>query len=115
MVMPRAFSSGALSISSNGVNWTLGFLAARVLVIAAVSVVLPWSMWPIVPTLMWGLVRSNFCLAIRCGSVSPNGARRRRPYPVSLPPHPGDDLPRDGLGHLLVRAELHAVGGTPLG
>src|SRR3990170_6586809 len=32
---------------------------------AAVSVVLPWSMWPMVPTLMCGLVRTNFCLAIR--------------------------------------------------
>ena len=31
---------------------------------AAVSVVLPWSMWPMVPTLTWGLVRSNFFLAI---------------------------------------------------
>ena len=32
--------------------------------IAAVSVVLPWSMWPIVPTLTCGLVRSNFFFAI---------------------------------------------------
>src|SRR3972149_11146029 len=32
---------------------------------AAVSAVLPWSMWPMVPTLMCGLVRTNFCLAIR--------------------------------------------------
>ena len=29
---------------------------------AAVSVVLPWSMWPMVPTLTCGLVRSNFFL-----------------------------------------------------
>ena len=36
---------------------------ASVLVIAAVSVVLPWSTCPIVPTLICGLVRSNFCLA----------------------------------------------------
>jgi len=34
------------------------------LVIAAVSVVLPWSMCPIVPMFTWGLVRSNFCFAI---------------------------------------------------
>jgi hypothetical protein len=33
-------------------------------VIAAVSVVLPWSMCPIVPTLTWGFVRSNFFFAI---------------------------------------------------
>ena len=31
---------------------------------AAVRLVLPWSMWPIVPMLTWGLVRSNFFLAI---------------------------------------------------
>ena len=31
---------------------------------AAVSVVFPWSMCPIVPTFTWGLVRSNFCLAM---------------------------------------------------
>jgi hypothetical protein len=29
-----------------------------------VRVVLPWSMWPIVPMLMWGLLRSNFFFAI---------------------------------------------------
>jgi len=33
-------------------------------VIAAVSVVLPWSTWPIVPTFTWGFVRSNFSFAI---------------------------------------------------
>src|ERR687887_517460 len=37
---------------------------ARVLVMAAVSVVLPWSTCPIVPTFTWGLVRSNTLLAI---------------------------------------------------
>ena len=33
------------------------------LVIAAVSVVFPWSTWPIVPILQWGLSRWNtsFC------------------------------------------------------
>src|SRR5438093_518795 len=36
---------------------------AITLVMAAVRVVLPWSTWPIVPTLTWGLVRSNFCFA----------------------------------------------------
>jgi hypothetical protein len=29
-----------------------------------VSDVLPWSMWPIVPTLTCGFVRSNFFLAM---------------------------------------------------
>src|SRR5215204_7393038 len=40
--------------------------SADTFVIAAVSVVLPWSTCPIVPTLQWGLVRSNFSLAIGC-------------------------------------------------
>ena len=30
---------------------------ARIIVIAAVSVVLPWSTWPIVPMLQCGLLR----------------------------------------------------------
>jgi hypothetical protein len=34
------------------------------LVIAAVSVVLPWSTWPMVPTFRCGLLRSNFPLDI---------------------------------------------------
>ena len=38
--------------------------SASTLVIAAVSVVLPWSTCPIVPTFTCGLVRSNFCFAI---------------------------------------------------
>src|SRR3954466_9881664 len=63
MVMPRAFSSGALSIWSNGVKEVFGLASWRTLVMAAVSVVLPWSMWPIVPTLTCGLLRSNFFLA----------------------------------------------------
>jgi len=33
-------------------------------VIAAVKVVLPWSMCPIVPTFTCGLLRSNFSFAI---------------------------------------------------
>ena len=36
----------------------------RCLVIAAVSVVLPWSICPIVPMLTWGFFRSNFFLAM---------------------------------------------------
>src|SRR2546426_1862695 len=63
MVMPRSRSSGALSIESNGRN-SAPPRRARVLVMAAVSVVLPWSMCPIVPTFTCGLVRSNFFLAI---------------------------------------------------
>ena len=39
--MPRAFSSGALSIESNERNDTFGLCFASTFVIAAVSVVLP--------------------------------------------------------------------------
>ena len=43
--MPRWRSSGALSIWSNGVNgFRAGYLSCSTLVIAAVSVVFPWSM-----------------------------------------------------------------------
>ena len=67
--MPRAFSSGALSIESKLENETEGLLSARYFVIAAVSVVLPWSTWPIVPTFTCGLVRSYIrraiCLLLR--------------------------------------------------
>jgi hypothetical protein len=43
IVMPRAFSSGALSISSKAYALPPCF-SVSTLVIAAVSVVLPWSM-----------------------------------------------------------------------
>src|SRR5580698_6017938 len=62
--MPRSRSSGALSIESNERNCIFGLCFDNTLVIAAVSVVLPWSMCPIVPTFTWGLVRSNFFLAM---------------------------------------------------
>src|SRR5471032_1635719 len=39
-------------------------LSADTFVRAAVRVVLPWSMWPMVPTLTCGLLRSNFSLAM---------------------------------------------------
>src|SRR5271156_1769826 len=64
MVMPRSRSSGALSIESNARNDTLGLFFDSTFVIAAVSVVLPWSMCPIVPTFTCGLLRSNFSFAI---------------------------------------------------
>src|SRR4030095_8606010 len=43
------------------------------LVNAAVSVVLPWSTCPIVPTLTCGLVRSNFSLATAASSQKTSG------------------------------------------
>src|SRR5919202_4060904 len=94
MVIPRSFSSGALSISSNGVKSARPSLDST-LVMAAVSVVLPWSMWPIVPMLMWGLFRSNFCFAIAL------------PLLPLFASYSGDDLPRQSLRHFLVRVQLH--------
>ena len=63
MVMPRLISSGALSIRSNELNVVaVGSASASTLVMAAVSVVLPWSTWPMVPMFRCGLVRRNSCL-----------------------------------------------------
>src|SRR5437867_12088940 len=70
--------------------------SAETLVNAAVSVVLPWSTCPIVPTFTWGLVRSNFALAIVSAL-----------YLV-------DDLVRLGLRNFLVVRELHRVDGAAL-
>src|SRR4051794_41179179 len=101
MVMPRSFSSGALSIWSKGVK-SARPLSASTLVMAAVRVVLPWSMWPIVPMFTCGLVRSNFFLDI-CDS------------PL-LPSNPRDDLLGDLRGNLHVRVQLHGrVRGAALG
>src|SRR6185312_13024878 len=61
--MPRSRSSGALSIWSYAVN-VAPPVFARILVIAAVSDVLPWSTWPIVPMLQCGLFRSNFAFVM---------------------------------------------------
>src|SRR5262245_40294479 len=59
--MPRAFSSGALSIWSYAMNVPPCFTAIT-FVSAAVNVVFPWSTCPIVPTFTCGLVRANFSL-----------------------------------------------------
>src|SRR5438552_18971337 len=63
MVISRSSSSGALSIVSKA-RYSASPFNARYFVIAAVRLVLPWSMWPIVPMLTCGLVRSNFFLAM---------------------------------------------------
>src|SRR5262245_33220546 len=63
MVMPRAFSSGAASIWSYALASPPN-LAASTDVMAAVSVVLPWSTCPIVPTFTCGLVLTNLPFAI---------------------------------------------------
>src|ERR1700722_14613865 len=75
--MPRSRSSGALSIESNARNETFGLFFDSTFVIAAVNVVLPWSMCPIVPTFKCGLIRSNFSFAIAHHPLSkPCGACR---------------------------------------
>ncbi len=61
------------------------FLNAERITRAAVSVVLPWSMWPMVPTLTCGLVREKTSLAI----VPPLGFKARAPEAVR---EPGDNV-----------------------
>src|SRR5256886_15542798 len=99
MVMPRWRSSGALSIDAKSRTAVPVPCSASTFVIAAVSVVLPWSMCPIVPTLRCGFERSNFCLAILSFSLAVLRA---------------DDLARDRLRHFVVPVELHRERGAPL-
>jgi hypothetical protein len=66
--------SGALSIESKA-RYSASPLSERYLVMAAVRLVLPWSMWPIVPMLTCGLLRSNFFLAILRYRLLMRGAR----------------------------------------
>src|SRR4051795_4394187 len=129
IVMPRAFSSGALSIWSNAdASLRFGYLSCRTLVIAAVSVVFPWSMCPMVPMLTCGLVRSNLALATGflsswlrrwCVLVGSGGARRPRAGPATayslLASRLGDDLLGDVGRYLGVRVEHHGVARPSLG
>src|SRR5919199_75093 len=94
--MPRAFSSGALSIWSKAdASLRSGYLSCSTLVIAAVSVVLPWSMCPMVPMLTCGLVRSN--LALATGFLSSWCRSRARTLGWACW-GPGGDVPRPA-GH----------------
>src|SRR5215207_7553025 len=121
--MPRAFSSAALSIWSNAdASLRFGYLSCRTLVIAAVSVVFPWSMCPMVPMLTCGLVRSN--LALATGFLSPCLRSRARALglagsarvvPGLLAGRLGDDLLGDVGRDLGVRVEHHGVARPPLG
>src|SRR5271170_5203780 len=99
MVIPRAFSSGALSMESNERNLFFGLCLASTLVMAAVNVVLPWSMCPMVPMFTCGLLRSNFSFAMDVES------------PASLFRHFSlnfrYDFFRDVLGNLFVLPEVH--------
>src|SRR6185369_7173580 len=112
MVIPRSFSSFALSIWSKGVKGlTSGILSCSTLVIAAVSVVLPWSMCPMVPMLTCGLVRWNLAFA----TVSPRWFCDPPPrWGVRtdcwlLASRLGDDLLGNAGRDLGIRIELHAV------
>ncbi len=57
MVIPLAASSGVRSMRLNG-TYVAPPRSLSTLVIAAVSVVLPWSTCPIVPMLRCGLLRT---------------------------------------------------------
>src|SRR5215471_11180582 len=98
--MPRSRSSGALSIWSYARNFAKFFFAST-FVIAAVSVVFPWSTCPIVPMFRCGLFRTNFSLAMAC-----------------FPSDAAQAL-NDGLGHVggdrRVTRELHRVRRPALG
>src|SRR5215210_9328712 len=109
MVMPRSRSSGALSIESKA-RYSASPLRARYLVIAAVRLVLPWSMWPIVPMLTCGLLRSNFFLDISLLLAPvPRPGRDRSDLRLL------DELRGDARRDLRVVAELHRGGRPTLG
>src|ERR1043165_6575199 len=102
--MPRSRSSGALSIWSYAVN-VAPPVFARILVIAAVSDVLPWSTWPIVPMLQCGLFRSNFAFVMVSSLLKSK----------LLTGQLGDDFVRHRLRDRRVVIEGHRVGRTSLG
>ena len=89
--------------------------SASTLVMAAVRVVLPWSMWPIVPTLTWGLLRSNVFLAMGFPSSSLTRVWWVLESERSLAADAGDDRFLHECRRLLVRVELHRVRGATLG
>src|SRR6516162_7478672 len=118
MVIPRSFSSFALSIWSKGVKgFTSGYLSCSTLVIAAVRVVLPWSMCPMVPMFTCGLVRSNLALATaisllsypRRGPGALPGALLLTLCELLFASGLRDDLLGDVRRHFGVRVELHGV------
>src|SRR5437588_9710108 len=86
----RPCDSDALATSSYGTNFAHP-LSDATFVRAAVKVVLPWSICPIVPTFTCGLLRSNFSLAMSSTSsqlrfVVQPGVNRRSTF--RLPPSP---------------------------
>src|SRR5258708_16963939 len=71
----RPCDSAAFATSSYEMNFAPP-LSEETFVRAAVKVVLPWSMWPMVPTLTCGLLRSNFSLAMSVYASRFYGPRR---------------------------------------
>src|SRR5687768_2387995 len=119
----RPCDSDALATSSYGTNFAHP-LSAATFVSAAVSVVLPWSMCPIVPTLTCGFERSNFSLAISRSAQNPKSHCPNPNFVWDLgfgvwdlfgPLYPGDYFFTDVLRRLLVAIEMHRVGGATLG
>src|SRR5688572_18718881 len=109
--MPRAFSSGALSIWSYAMNVPPCF-AAITFVNAAVNVVLPWSTCPIVPTFTCGLVRANFSLDTAVTSsylLGPIAPDIRRSGGAIF-----DDMLADVRRRVGVLREFHRVRGAAL-
>src|SRR5690349_24226000 len=88
-VPPLAMSAYLISLAR--------FFFDCTLTIDAVSVVLPWSMCPMVPTFTCGLLRSNFFFAISCPLLALH------------------DLGRDVRRKRLVVIELHRVHAPTLG
>src|SRR5512133_2853848 len=85
---------------------------AQYLVIAAVSVVFPWSTCPMVPTFTCGLLRSNFSLPMISLSSLETAALLRAGGGSAL--RLRDDGLRDAVRDLRVVRELHGVGGAAL-
>src|SRR6201996_7491696 len=120
--MPRSRSSGALSIESNERNVFFGLCFCNTFVIAAVSVVFPWSMCPIVPTFTCGFERSNFSFAI-ASSLGPFRELSLFPGPLADPQSQNrllalaasDDLVRHAAGRFFIPREVHRVVGAALG
>src|SRR5438093_6792797 len=79
----RPCDSDAFATSSYETNFAQP-LSADTLVSAAVRVVLPWSMWPMVPTFTCGLLRSNFSLAMSSTPLRFYSTRCGRPSRVAL-------------------------------
>src|SRR5216110_1538301 len=124
--MPRSRSSGALSIVSKERNVFFGLCFDSTFVIAAVSVVLPWSMCPIVPMFTCGFDRSNFSLPMTLSvfPVSkiqlPKDSKGDAPCGTGLlvlavfALHLGNNLFRDRARRLFVLLELHGIVGASL-